>query len=199
MEKKIFLPIVIFIYLFSYSKIMANEEASYDIVHKTDIYEVRYYSDRLVAQIVETNDRRSFRQLFNYISGGNSNDQKIEMTIPVARTKKDNKFFMQFFLPSIFTIETAPIPSNPNIEINTIEKGYFAVIRYSGRPSDKNFEKNVQILKKEILKDKLLIIGSPIRATYDSPFTLPFSRRNEVMFKINWNKWRRGRPYFYSM
>ena len=75
MEKKIFLPIVIFIYLFSYSKIMANEEASYDIVHKTDIYEVRYYSDRLVAQIVETNDRRSFRQLFNYISGGNSNDQ----------------------------------------------------------------------------------------------------------------------------
>ena len=178
---------------------MANEEASYDIVHKTDIYEVRYYSDRLVAQIVETNDRRSFRQLFNYISGGNSNDQKIEMTIPVARTKKDNKFFMQFFLPSIFTIETAPIPSNPNIEINTIEKGYFAVIRYSGRPSDKNFEKNVQILKKEILKDKLLIIGSPIRATYDSPFTLPFSRRNEVMFKINWNKWRRGRPYFHSM
>ena len=199
MEKKIFLPIVIFIYLFSYSKIMANEEASYDIVHKTDIYEVRYYSDRLVAQIVETNDRRSFRQLFNYISGGNSNDQKIEMTIPVARTKKDNKFFMQFFLPSIFTIETAPIPSNPNIEINTIEKGYFAVIRYSRRPSDKNFDKNVQILKKEILKDKLLIIGSPIRATYDSPFTLPFSRRNEVMFKINWNKWRRGRPYFHSM
>ena len=187
--KKIFLSISFIVYLillFPYSNTMANEEASYKVVHTNDIYEVRHYSDRLVVQIIKTSDNRSFRQLFNYISGGNSNAQKIEMTIPVTQTKKDNKLFMQFFLPSIFTKETAPTPSNPDIEINTVEEGYFAVIRYSGRITDKNFEKHVQILKQKLLEDKILIKGSPIRATYNGPFTLPLSRRNEVMFSVDW-------------
>ena len=165
---------------------MANEEAAYKVLHENDIYEVRYYSDRLVVQIVKTNENKGFRQLFNYISGENNNAKKIEMTVPVTQTKKDNKLFMQFFLPSIFTKETAPIPNNPDIEINTIEEGYFAVIKYSGRITDKNFEKHFKILKQKLLEDKILILGSSIRAAYNRPFTLPSSRRNEVMFRIDW-------------
>ena len=167
---------------------MANEEASYEIVHKADIYEIRHYSDRLVVEISKTSDNRSFRHLFNYISGENSSSEKIEMTVPVTQTKKDNKFFMQFFLPSAFNKETAPAPNNLDIAINTVEEGYFAVIRYSGRTTDKNFEKHLQILKKKLLEDKILIFGSPIRATYNGPFTLPSFRRNEVMFRVDWKK-----------
>jgi len=178
--------IVYFIFLFSYSISMANEEAEYKVLHENDTYEVRYYSDRLVVQIVKTSENKSFRQLFSYISGENNNAKKIEMTVPVTQTKKDNKLFMQFFLPSIFTKETAPIPNNPDIEINTIEEGYFAVIKYSGRTIDKNFEKHFQILKQKLLEDKILILGSSIRAAYNRPFTLPSSRRNEVMFRIDW-------------
>ena len=188
--KKILLSIsfiVYLVFLFPYSITMANEEAPYDVIHKTDIYEVRHYSDRLVVQIIKTNDSRSFRQLFNYISGGNRNAQKIEMTVPVTQTKKDNKLFMQFFLPSIFTKETAPTPSNPDIEINTIGEGYFAVIKYSGRSSDNNFEKYSKILKQKLLEDKILIKGLAIKASYNSPFTLPPFRRNEIMFSVDWN------------
>ena len=189
--KKFFISIGFIVYLFflfSYSKTMANEESPYKVVHENDIYEVRHYSDRLVIQINKISDSRSFRQLFNYIAGENSNAEKIEMTTPVTQTKEDNKFFMQFFLPPRFTKETAPTPENPNIKINTIEEGYFAVIRYSGRVTDKNFEKHVQILEKKLLEDKILILGSPIRATYNRPFTLPSSRRNEVMFNVSWKK-----------
>ena len=184
MQKIIFIVYIFF--LLPYSTTMANEEASYDVVHKTDIYEVRYYSDRLVAQVTNKGDNNSFRKLFNYISGENKNSEKIAMTIPVTQTKKDGELFMQFYLPSKFNKETTPIPTNPDLEITTIPEGYFAVIKFSGRSSDKNFEKHNKILKQKLLEDKIPINGFAVRATYNSPFTLPPLRRNEAMFSIDW-------------
>tara|TARA_B000000460_G_C21389508_1_gene337526 strand:- start:45 stop:605 length:561 start_codon:yes stop_codon:yes gene_type:complete len=184
MQKIIFIVYIFF--LLPYSTTMANEEASYDVVHKTDIYEVRYYSDRLVAQVTNKGDNNSFRKLFNYISGENKNSEKIAMTIPVTQTKKDGELFMQFYLPSKFNKETTPIPTNPDLEITTIPEGYFAVIKFSGRSSDKNFEKYNKILKQKLLEDKIPINGFAVRATYNSPFTLPPLRRNEAMFSIDW-------------
>ena len=184
MQKIIFIVYIFF--LLPYSNTMANEEASYDVVHKTDVYEVRYYSDRLVAQVINKGDNNSFRKLFNYISGENKNSEKIAMTIPVTQTKKDGELFMQFYLPSKFNKETTPIPTNPDLEIATIPEGYFAVIKFSGRSSDKNFEKHNKILKQKLLDDRIPINGFAVRATYNSPFTLPLLRRNEAMFSIDW-------------
>ena len=189
--KKIILLISFIVYLFflfPYSITMANEEAPYNIVHKNDIYEIRQYSDRLAVQVVNKGDNKSFRKLFNYISGSNNTSEKIAMTIPVTQTQKDGEMVMQFYLPSKFNNETTPIPINPDIEITTISKGYFAVIKFSGRSSDKNFEKHSEILKQKLADDKIKIIGSSIRATYNSPFTLPLLRRNEAMFNVEWKK-----------
>ena len=189
--KKIILLISFIVYLFflfPYSITMANEEAPYNIVHKNDIYEIRRYSDRLAVQVINKGDNKSFRKLFNYISGSNNTSEKIAMTIPVTQTKKDGEMYMQFYLPSKFNNETTPIPINPDIEITTISKGYFAVIKFSGRSSDKNFEKHSEILKQKLADDKIKIIGSSIRATYNSPFTLPLLRRNEAMFNVEWKK-----------
>ena len=172
--------------LFSYSNVMANEEAQYDIAHKTDIYEIRHYSDRLVAQVINKGDNNTFRKLFNYISGANNNSEKIKMTVPVTQAVEDDELFMQFYLPSKFNKETTPIPTNPDIEIATIKEDYFAVIKYSGRSSDKNFEKYSKILKQKLLEDEILIKGSAIKATYNGPFTLPLFRRNEAMFNVDW-------------
>ena len=187
--KKTFLSIsfiVYLVFLFPYSITMANEEAPYDIVHKTDIYEIRHYSDRLVVQVINRSDDNSFRKLFNYISGANNTSEEIKMTIPVTQTKKNNESFMQFYLPSKFTKETIPIPSNSDIEIATIKEGYFAVIKYSGRSSDKNFLKYSKILYQKLLEDQILTKGSAIKATYNGPFTLPILRRNEAMFNVDW-------------
>ena len=81
--KKIILSISFIVcqFLFlPYSISMASEEASYEVVHKTNIYEVRYYNDRLAVQASYTNQNSSFRNLFNYISGANQNSKKIKLT-----------------------------------------------------------------------------------------------------------------------
>ena len=165
---------------------MANEEAKYDVVKSKEIYEIRKYSDRLAIQALNTNENNSFRKLFNYISGDNEKNEEIKMTVPVTQMEKKGSMTMQFYLPSKFNKDNVPNPSSSDVEIVNIEGGYYAVIRYSGRASNKNFIKHKEILKNELKKDNISISGSAIKASYNSPFTLPMLKRNEAMFKVNW-------------
>jgi len=166
------------------SQTMAYEEANYEVVKENQKYEIRKYPDRLV---IETNSVKGngFRKLFNYISGNNEKNQEIKMTVPVTQEIKNGNMTMQFYLPSKFNKDNAPKPSNSEIKVSTIEGGYYAAIKYSGRSSDKNFLKNKDILEKELKQDNIIILSPPIRASYNSPFTLPMLKRNEVMYKVN--------------
>ena len=166
------------------SQTMAYEEANYEVVKENQEYEIRKYSDRLV---IETNsiEGNGFRKLFNYISGNNEESQEIKMTVPVTQEIKNGNMTMQFYLPLKFNKDNAPKPSNSDVKIITIEGGYYAVIKYSGRSSDKNFLKNKDILEKQLKQDNISILSPPIRASYNSPFTLPMLKRNEVMYRIN--------------
>ena len=165
---------------------MANEEAKYDVVKSNKIYEIRKYSDRLAVQALNTNENNSFRKLFNYISGDNETNEEIKMTIPVTQMENKGNMTMQFYLPSKFNKDNVPYPSNSDVKIVNIEGGYYAVIRYSGRASNKNFIKHKEILENELKKDNISIAGSAIKASYNSPFTLPMLKRNEAMFKVSW-------------
>lgn len=184
--KNFFLIIFYSIFLFNYSNVMASEEAKYQIVKSTDIYEIRKYSDRLAVQVVSTTGDNSFRKLYNYISGNNEKKQEIKMTIPVTQTEKSGNMTMQFYLPSKFSIENVPDPTNTDVEVINIEGGYYAVIRYSGRASEENFIKHKNILEDQLIKDNISIQSPPIKATYNSPFTLPIMRRNEAMFRVKY-------------
>ena len=166
------------------SQVMEYEEANYEIVKENKEYEIRKYSDRLV---IETNSIQGngFRKLFNYISGNNKEKKEIKMTVPVTQEIKNGNMTMQFYLPSKFNQTNTPKPSNSEIKVLTIEGGYYAVIKYSGRSSDQNFLKNKDILEKQLKQDNITILSPPIRASYNSPFTLPMLKRNEVMYRIN--------------
>ena len=177
---------ILLILLFIYSHAMAYEESPFNIVHQTDVYEIRHYVDRLAVQATYTNQNSSFRNLFNYISGANIDSEKIKMTTPVTQSEESSEMVMQFYLPSKFTKKTAPVPTDPRVELITIEEGHYAVIKYSGRITDKNFNKHKKILKDNLIEDKIEIIGPAIKATYNGPFTLPMLRRNEVMFHVDW-------------
>ena len=200
MVKKSKFSLKLILLLFLISKLaMALEEPEFVIIKSFSEYEIRKYKDRLAVQVEYSNNDRGFQYLFNYISGANINAEKIDMTtpvtqsikidmtIPVTQSLKDDKMVMQFFLPSKFTINTAPKPTNERVSLVIIEGGYYAVIRYSGRSTDKNYCKKFEELKKYLKKDKIEIIENGIKATFNGPFTLPPLRRNEAMVKIKWH------------
>ena len=178
---------------------MAYEGPPYDVVSKADGYEVRKYSDRIAAQVSsQTRSNQAFRTLFKYISGANQSAEKVSMTIPVAQSEKiemtvpvtqGNKMnagYMQFFLPSSYTLETAPKPTDASVEIIKVEGGHYAVYSYSGRANDRNAKEAEAQLLDHLRSDGIEATSEVIRATYNGPFTLPFNRRNEVMVRIIW-------------
>ena len=167
------------------SNCMAYEEANYEVVKQNKVYEIRKYSDRLAIETIISNQGSSFRKLFKYISGHNENKEEISMTTPVTQIEKKGSMTMQFYLPSRFNKDNIPSPSNSDVKILNIKGGYYAVITYSGRASDKNFIKYKNILENELIKKDISILSTPIKATYNSPFTLPLLRRNEAMFEVN--------------
>jgi hypothetical protein len=165
---------------------MAYEEASYKVVQKFENFEIRYYQERYVIQVNYSNQNGGFQKLFNYISGQNNQSKKIEMTTPVTQYASDQGQVMQFYLPERYDQKSAPLPLSDAVEVASIKSGHFAVIRYSGFASDKNFYKHSAILKEALLKENIEFQEPPIKATYNGPFTLPNLRRNEAMYLINW-------------
>ena len=191
--------IALLAYLTASVPAMSYEEPEYSIVKKTDVYEVRQYKQRTVAEVTYGEEDSGFRVLFDYISGANKGSKEVEMTIPVTQSKEidmtvpvtqsttDGKMSMRFFLPMQYSKQNAPEPNDERVRIIDLPAEYFAVISYSGFASDGNFEEHYTKLKSALDKDGIVIKGPPIKATYNSPFTLPFLRRNEAMYPLEWN------------
>jgi effector-binding domain-containing protein len=191
--------IALLAYLTASVPAMSYEEPEYFIVKKTDVYEVRQYKNRTVAEVTYGEEDSGFRVLFDYISGANKGSKEVEMTIPVTQSKEidmtvpvtqsttDGKMSMRFFLPMQYSKQNAPEPNDERVRIIDLPAEYFAVISYSGFASDGNFEEHYTELKAALDKDGMVIKGPPIKATYNSPFTLPFLRRNEAMYPLEWN------------
>ena len=94
---------------------------------------------------------------------------------------------MRFFLPDHYSTKNAPKPTDRRVRIIDLPEQYFGVISYSGFASESNFEKHHEKLRMVLSNDGLVITGPPVKATYNSPFTPPFLRRNEAMYPLEWN------------
>ena len=89
-------------------------------------------------------------------------------------------------MPKQYSKQNAPEPNDERVKIIELPEEYFAVISYSGFASDSNFEDNHKKLKAALDKDGI-VIKAAIKATYNSPFTPSFLRRNEAMYLLEWN------------
>ena len=172
---------------------LMTQEIPYNIIKKIEDVEIRHYPEVIFAVVEDNSGDSGFGLLFQYISGENKTRRKIAMTAPVITSEKitmtapviTGKNYMAFALPSSYTKETAPIPTNPSVIIETQKEKTMAVLQFSGRTNETKVQKNIQKLM-IILKNYLMQIkGEPVLMRYNSPFTPGFLRRNEVAVEIH--------------
>jgi hypothetical protein len=167
---------------------VSYETASYEVTKNiSDKIEVRGYKNMVLATISTENksQNNNFRKLFKFISGENDQGQEIKMTTPVFQKNISNKKFTSFVMPDIFNKDNIPKPNNKNIKIEFLKNTKFIAIKFSGRSTDKNFNKYQKILENSVEKNGFKVdLKKPIKAYYNSPWTIPFFKRNEVLFEL---------------
>ena len=97
---------------------------------------------------------------------------------------KTNRYRFAFVMPKTYTLESLPVPDSTEITLKGIPARLMAVRRYSGTWSEDRYRKNEQILLDAIKREGLKVVGEPIFARYNAPFSLWFLRRNEVLIEI---------------
>ncbi|XP_045897238.1 heme-binding protein 2 [Micropterus dolomieu] len=165
----------------------------FDLICKTDQYEVRHYDSVKWVATDETSffqeiaQVRAFRRLYDYITGANVNGTKIQMTTPVVVKIMDKKFWemgvytLYFLLPAEHQ-KDPPKPTNDKVYFRDTPDVNMYVLSYGGwmtSLSDKN--------KAYSLSSALDSAGAEYKkgfhyaVGYNSPMTL-FNRHNEVWF-----------------
>ncbi|MGF1483338.1 MAG: heme-binding protein [Opitutales bacterium] len=184
------------------------ETPTYTSLQVEDAFEVREYAPMLVAEVTVAGDKKTsrgdaFRILAAFIFGENVPAESIEMTAPVTQEPAkiemtapvtqepasageagEERWVVAFIMPSEYTMETLPKPTDERIRIRMTEPRRYAAVRFSGLHTDGNLEKNRVKLVDWMAAQDLEPIGEPVYAYYDSPFTLPALRRNEVLIPL---------------
>ena len=180
----------------------AIDEPSYTVVQKTDVFEVRQYAPYLVAEVVVPGPAseagsQGFSLLGGYIFGKNKGERKLEMTAPVTQTPiklemtapvtqaaTRGGFLVQFVMPKGYTLATLPEPLDARVKLREVPGSRVAVIRFSGSWSQSTFEENLQTLRQAVAAAGLATTGEAVSSRYNSPFSLPFMRRNEIWLNL---------------
>merc|ERR1711959_820957 len=187
------------------------ETPPYQVVRKCGGYEIRKYQPSVAAEVfVDVKDQfsregggKGFRPLAKYIGAFGTPEnvsarpeeatqaEKIAMTAPVVTTKSDDQsvgggYWMQFIMPSKWTLETLPTPTDPNVKLKPIPERFVAAKFSSGRANDAMVKSKEAALLECLARDGIIVTegAKPELARYNDPFTPGFLRTNEVWVQI---------------
>jgi hypothetical protein len=185
------------------------EEPKYEMIGEYDGIEYREYADYIVVEtLVEGDHSRDeasnigFRRLFRYITGENDGGAEISMTAPVQvaepqgaeiamtapvqSVNTEQGWTISFVVPGKYTWDTVPQPTNPDVYLRQAAPGKItAVIRFSGRWTEKNALKARNKLYEKLEEVNVSPVSKPIIAAYNSPFSIPWFRRNEILVEVD--------------
>ncbi|MBR0655728.1 SOUL family heme-binding protein [Plastoroseomonas arctica] len=178
-----------------------TEEPAFESLARFGDIEIRRYAPRLAAEtMVEADETASrnegFNRLARYIFGGNSGEQRIAMTAPVAQEptriamtapvaqlpQAGGGFRIRFFLPA--ALRTPPVPLDDRVRIVTVPAETVAVLRYAGSTGPEAVAAARRRLFAELPATRWRVAGEPFSWFYDPPWTLPPLRRNEIAVAV---------------
>jgi hypothetical protein len=169
---------------------MAIEEPKYSILKEDGPYSLRQYEPTVIAETLvdagfEEAGNGAFRKLAGYIFGGNANRSKIAMTAPVGMEREGEGYRVHFTMPGGWAFERLPLPDESSVKLRQVAARKMAVIRYSGSWSRERYLEHEALLKSWMEKNFLVPKSNPVFARYNSPWTLWFLRRNEVLIQVD--------------
>lgn len=182
----------------------AAEETSYSVLERDGDVEIRQYEDYAIARTFVTAsyddmDREAFGRLFDYITGDNTTQgeiamtapvlmapagEEIAMTAPVLMEEGKEGWWMAFVLPEGLDAASAPVPTDPQVEVINIEGPRMAALQYAGTMSEATNTAEAQRLRDWIATRGLDGAAGYQIAGYNPPWTLPFLRRNEILIEL---------------
>ena len=107
-------------------------------------------------------------------------DQKNQ---PVLMAQKAGQWKVSFLMPSQYTLATLPVPLDRQIQLREIPAMKKAVIQFTGFNSPEKVVEKTTELRLWMEQKGLKPIGEAQFARYNPPWSLPFMRRNEVLWQ----------------
>jgi hypothetical protein len=167
-------------------------EQPYKVIKTLPGAEIRFYPPAVLATVVSSArsfrevSSSGFRQLANYIFGGNREKKKMAMTAPVHMRLSEQGSSMSFVMSPDIPMQRLPAPNQSNIQLEKTAAEYVAAIRFGGYASDDDIrtysEKLAAILQQQGIRHE----GNFRYLGYDAPYRF-FGRRNEVIVTVQWN------------
>ncbi len=166
---------------------VATETPDYKVVRTDGKFEIRDYPALTVATTAMEGEEvnRGFGKLFRFITGSNQDSEKIAMTSPVLIDTAEKKKTMSFIMPGKAVEKGVPKPSEETVTLGKVQAARLAVLRFDGGRTAENEKAAIEKLKAWLDAEKLAGKGAPIFAYYDPPWTPTFTRRNEVMIRVD--------------
>jgi len=180
-----------------------TEALNYSVIKKQNNYELREYPAHIKAQVAVRSTSyqkaiyKGFSILAGFIFGGNRSSKKIDMTSPlqvsestkIAMTKPiivrgEGLFSVAFIMPSEYTLDSLPEPTNPDVRIIRVETRTMAALRFRRYFSERKVRKARKLLGIWVEKEEYQSEDEIVVARYNPPWVPWFLARNEVLVEI---------------
>jgi SOUL heme-binding protein len=185
---------------------LAAEHPTYEVIEREGPFELRRYAPMIVAEThvagpFEEASAAGFARVAGYIFGNNrsrtgpSNEtiamtapvtlqpesEPIDMTAPVTMQSEGGRWCLRFFMPSSFTLDTLPAPTDATVTLAEVSGATTAAVAFSGIVSDVDMSEHTAALLAWLGTRGLETVSAPRLARYSRPTTAPELRRNEIL------------------
>ena len=184
---------IVILSIMSFKIFNKTERQKFELIESREGFEIRFYPKAIMATVNSSSpdymdeSNSNFRRLANYIFGGNKASNKIAMTAPVHMNKTKEGSSMSFVMPSEYSMEKLPEPSDKSVQLHYSEEGYYAAIKFGGYANSRVILKKELELKEYLQKENIEFLGEFSYLGYNAPWDF-VNRENEILVKINYKE-----------